>query len=243
VTLGPSVMQAFPRRILAIGGGGFLMDDPRGLQERYLVSLCRTATPKALYLGTASGDSERAQLKFMKAFTALGCVANTLPFFPYEMKRDYVAEVMAADLIYVGGGNTPAMLAVWREFGFDRALRQANEAGTVLAGISAGANCWFENYITDSVPGGGSRPGLGWLPGTFCPHLDSEAWRQPMLQATPGRAVGAGENVAVLYENEVWVEAVSSAPGTSTAMCWRRHADETLAPCEPRALQLSVGAT
>jgi dipeptidase E len=234
---------SFPRRILAIGGGGFLMDDPRGLQERYLVTLCRTAAPKALYLGTASGDSERAQLKFMKAFTAAGCVANTLPFFPYEMKRDYAAEVMAADLIYVGGGNTPAMLAVWREFGFDQALRAAYQAGTVLAGISAGANCWFDNYITDSVPGGGSRPGLGWLPGTFCPHLDSEAWRQPMLQATPGRAVGAGENVAVLYENEVWVEAVSSAPGTAAAMCWRRHADETLAPSEPRALQLSVGAT
>ena len=241
------VMESFPRRILAIGGGGFLMDDPRALQERYLVSLCRTTTPKILYLGTASGDSERAQLKFMKAFTALGCVANTLPFFPYEMERDYVAEALAADLIYVGGGNTPAMLAVWREFGFERALRQANEAGTVLAGVSAGANCWFENYITDSVPGGGSRPGLGWLPGTFCPHLDSEAWRQPMLQATPGLAVGAGENVAVLYENEAWVEAISSAPGATTAMCWRRsgdaHGDQALAQVEPRALPLARAST
>lgn len=218
------------------------MDDPRGLQERHLVSLCRTTSPKVLYLGTASGDSERAQLKFMKAFTALGCVANTLPFFPYEMKRDYAAEALAADLIYVGGGNTPAMLAVWREFGFDQALRAAYEAGTVLAGISAGANCWFENYITDSVPGGGSRPGLGWLPGTFCPHLDSEAWRQPMLYATPGRAVGAGENVAVLYENEAWVEAVSSAPRASVAMCWRRQADEALALCESRALRLDKEA-
>ena len=236
MTLVPNAMRAFPRRIVAIGGGGFLMDDPRALQERYLISKCRTAAPKVLYLGTASGDSERTQLKFMKAFTALGCTANTLPFFPYEMKRDYVAEVLAADLIYVGGGNTPAMLAVWREFGFDRALRDANQAGTVLAGISAGANCWFENYITDSVPGGGSRPGLGWLPGTFCPHLDSEAWRQPMLQATPGQAVGAGENVAVLYENEVWVEAVSSAPEATAAMCWRRNGDTVLAAVEPRSL-------
>lgn len=236
MTLVSDLMQVRPRRILAIGGGGFLMDDPQGLQERYLVSLCRSVTPKVLYLGTASGDSERAQLKFMKAFTALGCVANTLPFFPYEMKRDYVAEVLAADLIYVGGGNTPAMLAVWREFGFDQALRRAYEAGTVLAGISAGANCWFENYITDSVPGGGSRPGLGWLPGTFCPHLDSEAWRQPVLQATHGQAVGAGENVAVLYENEAWIEAVSSAMGVSAAMCWRRNVEEALTPVPTRRL-------
>ncbi len=227
-----------PRRILAIGGGGFLMDDAGGLQERYLLSLARAPQPKVLYLGTASGDSERAQLKFMKAFTALGCAANTLPFFPYEMKRDYAAEVRGADIIFVGGGNTPAMLAVWREFGFDSALRQAYEAGTVLAGISAGANCWFENYITDSVPGGGTRAGLGWLPGTFCPHLDSEAWRQPMLRATQGRAVGAGENVAVLYENEAWVEAVSSAPGESAAVCWRRQGDEALAQTAPRHLRL-----
>lgn len=236
MTLVSDRMQSRPRRILAIGGGGFLMDDPRGLQERYLVSLCRSVTPKVLYLGTASGDSERAQLKFMKAFTALGCVANTLPFFPYEMKRDYVAEVLAADLVYVGGGNTPAMLAVWREFGFDQALRQAYEAGTVLAGISAGANCWFENYITDSVPGGGSRPGLGWLPGTFCPHLDSEAWRQPLLEATPGRAVGAGENVAALFEDEAWIEAVSSATSATAAMCCRRSEDEVLTPVPTRRL-------
>ena len=228
------------RRILAIGGGGFLMDDASGVQERYLVSLCRTAQPRALYLGTASGDSERAQLKFMKAFTALGCVANTLPFFPYEMKRDYAAEVLAADLIYVGGGNTPAMLAVWREFGFDRALRSAYDAGTVLAGISAGANCWFDNYITDSVPGGGTRAGLGWLLGAFCPHLDSEAWRQPMLNASAGEAVGAGENVAVLYENEQWVEAVSSAPGDAAAVCWRRKADEALASVQPRSLSAAL---
>lgn len=231
-----------PRRIVAIGGGGFLMDDPSGLQERYVVSLCRTPQPRVLFLGTASGDSERAQLKFMKAFTALGCIAHTLPFFPFEMKRDYAAEVRAADLIYVGGGNTPAMLAVWREFGFDQALRAAYEAGTVLAGISAGANCWFDNYITDSVPGGGSRPGLGWLPGTFCPHLDSEAWRQAMLEATPGRAVGAGENVAILYENEAWVEAVSSAPGTS-AVCWSRAAGEVLKLLAPRRLHLHHNAT
>ena len=123
----PVVVQ--PRRIVAIGGGGFLMDDLSGLQERFLISLCRKTQPKVLYLGTASGDSERAQLKFMKAFSALGCAANTLPFFPYEMKRDYAAEVLAADLIYVGGGNTPAMLAVWREFEFDQALRAAYDAG------------------------------------------------------------------------------------------------------------------
>ncbi len=231
-----------PRRIVAIGGGGFLMDDATLLQERFLVSLCGHARPHVLYLGTAAGDGERAQLKFMKAFASLSCDADTLPFFPYEMRRDYAAAVRRADLVYVGGGNTPAMLAVWREFGFERALREAYEAGTVFAGISAGANCWFERYVTDSVPGGGVRPGLGWVPGTFCPHLDSESWRQPMLAATSGPALGAGENVAVLFENEHWAEAVSSAAPSSTVCCRRRLADEPFESVEPRRLGVDAPA-
>jgi dipeptidase E len=202
--------------IVAIGGGGFLMDDVRGLQERYLLSLLapRAERPRVLFLGTASGDSERAQLRFLKLFLQLGCEASTLPFFPYEMRRDYAAEVRAADLVYVGGGNTVAMVAVWREFGFDTALREALESGTVLAGISAGANCWFQHYITDSVPGGGVRQGLGWLPGTFCPHLDSEPWRQPMLRQVPGMpAYGAPDGVMLRFGDGALVEAVSSREG------------------------------
>lgn len=232
------------RRIVAIGGGGFLMEDTRGLQESYLNSLCATPQPKVLYLGTAAGDSERAQLRFFRLFTDIGCRPSTLAFFPYDMKRDYAAAALEADLIYVGGGNTVAMLAVWREFGFDHVLRQAYENGTVLSGISAGANCWFEHYITDSIPGGGTRDGLGFLSGTFCPHLDSEAWRQPLLQATRGGAVGAGENVCVLYENEAWVEAVQDPPATakSKVMCLRRapgvSPDAPLVSVSPRSLQI-----
>jgi peptidase E len=231
------------RRIVAIGGGGFLMEDTRGLQESYLKSLCATPHPGVLYLGTAAGDSERAQLRFYRLFTDIGCQPASLAFFPFDMKRDYAAAAMDADLIYVGGGNTVAMLAVWREFGFDRVLRQAYDNGTVLAGISAGANCWFDHYITDSVPGGGMRDGLGFLGGTFCPHLDSEAWRQPLLEATRGAAAGAGENVCVLYENESWVEAVHDAQPTakSKVMCWVREPDAALdAPLscvQPRSLE------
>lgn len=229
-------MSRLKRHIVAIGGGGFVMDDTRGLQERYLLSLCREpSSPRVLYIGTAGGDSAPGQVKFFRLFSSLGCKADTLPFFPYEMKRDYMRAARDADLIYVGGGNTPAMIAVWREFGFDRALREAYDAGTVLAGISAGANCWFEHYVTDSVPGGGVRKGLGWLPGTFCPHLDSEAWRQPMLAAQPAPAVGAGEHVIVCYENEQWKEAVHSS--SNTAMCLRNEtAESELRSIDPREL-------
>lgn len=205
------------RRIACIGGGGFSEDDPSLHQERWLLSLVHGRAgggrPSVLFVGTASGDRELHQLRFLRAFAPLDCRPSCLAFFPYDMRRDYRAAVVEADLVFVGGGNTPAMLAVWRSFGFDAALREALDGGTVLAGISAGANCWFERYVTDSVPGGGVRDGLGWLPGTFCPHLDSEVWRRPVLEAQASPWIGAGERVAVLFEDGRPVEAVHHGDG------------------------------
>ena len=208
-----------PGAIACIGGGGFLTDDMRGWQERHLLTLIRPPSgprPRVLYLGLAHGDAESRQLKAYKMFDPLGCELRPLLFFPYEMTRDYVAEAMAADLIYVGGGNTPAMIAVWREFGFDRALHDAWQNGTVLAGISAGANCWFEHYVTDSVPGGGVRAGLGWLKGTFCPHLDSEPWRQPLLAGVSNApAYGVREGGMMVVRPGAAPEFVADKPGVT----------------------------
>jgi dipeptidase E len=84
--------------------------------------------------------------------------------------------------------------------------------------------------VTDSVPGGGVRAGLGWLPGTFCPHLDSEAWRQPMLAATQGPAYGAGEHVMAHFVDEAPREAVHSNVSDQPVLCVRRDAGATGTP-------------
>jgi dipeptidase E len=230
--------------LITVGGGGFLLHDARRLQERYILSHARSANGRrlrALFLGTALGDSERTQLAFLKAFTALDCDASALTFFPYEMRRDYRSAVVDADLVYVGGGNTVGMIAVWREFGFDRALREAYDGGTVFAGISAGANCWFDRYVTDSVPGGGVREGLGFVTGTFCPHLDSEAWRLPLLAGCDAPAYGAGENVLIRFEGGAMVEAVHDTPPHLAArapMCRvREPGDAALREVTPRLLE------
>jgi peptidase E len=90
--------------------------------------------------------------------------------------------LLAQDLIYVGGGNTKSMLAVWREWKLPEILRQAWNSGIILAGISAGAICWFETGITDSWAGHlAPLPCLGWLPGACCPHYDGEAERRPAV--------------------------------------------------------------
>jgi len=229
-----------PRRIAAIGGGGFLMDDESLRQERWLLSLTRRTRPQVVFLGTAGGDSDRGQLKFLRAFALLDCRPACLSFFPYDMRIDYRQAVLDADLVYVGGGNTVAMLAVWREFGFDDALRAAYERGSVMAGISAGANCWFERYVTDSVPGGGVRDGLAWLPGCFCPHLDGEPWRQPVLAAQPAPAYGAGDHVAVLFEDGRWAAAVHSNSGGAPLLLRRERGAAGPEAVDPSPLLTSL---
>ena len=54
------------------------------------------------------------------------------------------------DVVFVGGGNTKSMLAVWRDWRLPEVLKEAAAAGVVLAGVSAGAICWFEQGVTDS---------------------------------------------------------------------------------------------
>ena len=218
------------------------MDDNSLRQERWLLSLTARPRPAVLFLGTAGGDGVVGQAKFFRAFTQLDCRPSSLLFFPYDMKLDYRQAARNADLVYVGGGNTPAMLAVWREFGFDMALRRAYESGTVMTGISAGANCWFQRYVTDSVPGGGVRDGLGWLPGCFCPHLDGEAWRQPVLSQQPAPSAGAGDGVVVLYEQEAWAQAVHCCTGAP--LLWRRETDDAAAaPVAPDLLPILANET
>jgi peptidase E len=137
---------------------------------------------------------------------------------------DLETYLLAQNVIYVGGGNTRSMLALWREWGLDAILRKAYEAGVVLAGMSAGANCWFEQCSTDSVPGTlGVLPGLGFLQGGFCPHYDGEVARRPSLhhllkedKILPTYA--ADNSAAVHFVDEQLLGAVSS---TANAKVYR----------------------
>jgi len=97
--------------------------------------------------------------------------------------------VLSQDVIWVGGGNTASLLAVWRAHGLDLVLREAWEQGVVLCGVSAGMNCWFEGSTTDSF-GPTLAPlkdGLGILAGSCCPHYDSNEQRRPIYRGAVDR--------------------------------------------------------
>jgi peptidase E len=106
---------------------------------------------------------------------------------------DIDAFLRAQDVIYVGGGNSANMLAVWRVHGVDAALRRAYEAGVVVAGVSAGAICWFAGGVTDSF-GALARldDRLAFVDGTLCPHYDGEAQRRPTYHALVAEGMPAG---------------------------------------------------
>lgn len=170
-------------QIVALGGGGFSTEPDNPLLDDYILSLSRSSRPKVCFVGTASGDSETYRLRFYQAFSARDCVANHLPLFDRKA-GDLRSFVLHQDVIYVGGGNTANLLAVWRVHGLDLILREAMEQGVILCGISAGSICWFEAGVTDSfgptlAP---LRDGLGFLPGSNCPHYDGEPQRRPAYQ-------------------------------------------------------------
>jgi peptidase E len=113
------------------------------------------------------------------------------------------------------------MLAIWRVHGVDRILRKAWESGVVLAGISAGAICWFEASVTDSfgLQLEGMRDGLGFLSGSACPHYNSEERRRPVYRQLVSRGFPAGiavdDNAAAHFLGADLAEVVSEAQASA----------------------------
>ena len=200
------------RRILAIGGYalGSKLDD----------LLLELGGPKVLFVPTASADDDTRVVDFYDSFAARAEPSHA-SFFPWP-REDLREHALSRDVIYICGGNTANALAIWRAHGFDSVLREAWEAGVVLAGWSAGMICWFEAAVTDSF-GPGLAPlhdGLGFLPGSACPHFDGEVRRRPVYTALvregvlpPGYA--ADDRVGILFEDDEVAEVVSCRDGAT----------------------------
>jgi dipeptidase E len=186
------------RQIIALGGGGFGVDPTNLTLDRYILAQARVSEPAVAFVPTASGESDNYIVRFYTAYLGLPCRPSHLAFF--RRTPDLRSYLLAQDAIYVGGGNTKSMLAVWREWGVPELLREAWESGVVLAGISAGAICWFEQGVTDSFA---DRlrviDCLGFLPGSCCPHYSGEPERRPAFhrllrqgEIAPGFAIDDG---------------------------------------------------
>ncbi len=166
-------------QIIALGGGGFSMTPANLALDRYVLDQCQTPSAKVCFLGQASAESSDYALRFYRAFSRLGAQPSDLTLYQ-GTPHDIRGHLLRQDAIYVGGGNTLNMIALWRAWGIDQILREALAQGVVLAGISAGAICWFEEGLSDSRPGAFTTvAALGFLAGSFSPHFDGEPGRRP----------------------------------------------------------------
>ena len=124
-----------PRRIVLLGGG--FSDDPDTLLDDFVLATTGKERPKVCFVPTASGDSAGYIDRFYAAFSSRDCLPTHLALFRRE-HRDLRALILSQDVVYVGGGNTANLIAIWRLHGLDEVLREAYEAGVLLCGISAG---------------------------------------------------------------------------------------------------------
>ena len=203
-----------------MGGGGFTMEPGNPALDDYVRSLAPAREPRICLLPTAGGDSQDQILRFHAAFDDQLCEPTHVSLFRLGSRpmplRDHL---LHQDVIYVGGGSMVNLLALWRAHGLDDVLREAWQAGIVLAGLSAGSMCWFEYGVTTSTGRPGLTRGLGFLPGSNSVHYDGEPERRPFyLDAVARGAAQPG-----------W--ASTTAPGCcSAARAWRRWSRRAPAP-------------
>ena len=202
-------------QIIALGGGGFSMEDTPLLDD-YILRASKKDSLRICFVPTASADADSSIVRFYRRFAPTNCRPTDLQLFKRQVS-DLEDFACSQDIIYVGGGNTGNMLAVWQVHGFDTALKAALSKGVILTGISAGSICWFEQGVTDSF---GTElhqmDCLGFLPGSNCPHYDGEVERRPAYRrlVTSGMLGGyaADDGVGLHFINGGLRHVVSSRP-------------------------------
>jgi dipeptidase E len=210
-------LNSVSRQIFAMGGGGFSMEPENLLLDNYILGLSKKEKPKVCFLPTASGDSDKYIVRFYSTYINLPCQPSHLSLFSPHT-ADLQSFVLEQDIIYVGGGNTKSAIALWKEWELDKILKEAWKNGIILAGLSAGSICWFEQGLTDSIPGKFTvLQCLGLLKVSNCPHYDSEPKRKPayhqlLSQGLINPGYAADDGVGLHFVDDKLEKIVSSRP-------------------------------
>lgn len=198
--------------------GGMLVPETGNFKlEEYILAASGVPKPRVCFVPTASGDDSIYVSRFFETYSRFNVALSVLRFFA-RTPADLRAYLFGFDVVHVGGGNTRSMLAVWRDWGFDTVLREAYEHGIVLCGSSAGSICWFEGGVTDSVAGDlTALDGLGFLPGSNCPHYDGEAERRPsyqrlVLEGTLGDGIACDDGAGLHFVDGKLAKVASARP-------------------------------
>jgi peptidase E len=211
-------MTDIKRQIIGMGDGG--INEKYPYLDLYILQQSLSDNPRVCLLPTASADNKGLIQHFQQTFGRYQCEPDFLTLFNPHTK-DIEDFLMSQDIIYVGGGQTKSMLGIWREWRVDEILKKAYQNGTILAGGSAGSVCWFDECITDSIPGELSvMNGIGILPYSNCPHFRSKERKiayyrfRSLDQIKDGYA--ADDYSGLHFINEKWHQSISLAPELKT---------------------------
>src|SRR5437879_13534494 len=131
-----------------MGGGSFSVEPEGSALDAYVLTLAGKPRPKICFVPTASGDSPVYITKFYEAF---GDRAAATHLGLFGRPRTDMASVLASqDIIYVGGGNTANMLAVWRVHGGDQKMGADGERGVCLSRGSHGMMSWVGCAVAEA---------------------------------------------------------------------------------------------
>jgi dipeptidase E len=213
------------KAIIAIGGGKIRTRGTLAI-DREIIRLTGKENPKLLFIPTASSDSDVYWMHVQEYFGGfLKCKTDALFLIKERLTKEQIRrKLFAADIIYVGGGNTLLMMRLWRRLGVDKLLIAAYENGTVLSGISAGSICWFDSGHSDSMSFYNPRKwkyinvkGLGLISGIHCPHYNSMTLGVPrrkhfrdMIRRTGGIGIAIDNNCAFEFIDDRFYKVICS---------------------------------
>lgn len=181
--------------ILALGGSGFSMSnrgEPTAL-DRHILDLSGKSSPLVCFAPTAAADDPVYVNRFLAAYSALGVRNMVLTL--WQGAAESVERLSQADIVVSGGVSAANLMALWKMHGVDHVIRRmiAADSDVVLAGVSAGAACWFSGCLTDAFGDLRAwRGGMGLLDGSFCPHFDGESERAPIYAQAVANGVLPG---------------------------------------------------
>lgn len=223
-------------KIVSIGGGNIAqpVKKPETTAiDKAIVALSGKKHPRALFVPTASQDSQSYVATFKKQYgERLGCTVETLELYnDRPSRKEIAARIKRADIIYVGGGNTMRMMKLWRKLGLDRLLIAAAKKGAVCCGLSAGSICWFREGNSDSLKY--SDPSadyirvktLGLIDALHCPHYDTEKDRQQslknMMKKVKGPAIALDNCAAIVFDGDDYRIVTSKKIAKARRVYWK----------------------
>lgn len=220
-------------KIIAIGGGELRERTTLKIDE-YIANLAKARAGErranALFMPTASHDFMPYYNTFHKVYTGVFDIKTdvALTVFKEADLEKLTAKFEKADVIYVGGGDTVFMLDSWKRTGLLPLLEDAYRRGVPIAGLSAGAICWFSDMYTDSTAalGDGEKyamfSGLGWVNGKISPHYGARMLDfDKIVCYNFDCAYGVEDNAALVIEDGEVVGSVCSG-----GSAWRLTTEE-----------------